>query len=111
MPTFIVSPTSKGGGPPAYLRFDERRRIVYTSDMTADELREFLEREPFEPVRVRLSSGDAYEIRNPGLAVVMRSRLFIAAPGTDRWTLIPFLHIAAVETIANGHARRPPRRR
>jgi len=79
--------------------------------MTADELRECLEREPFEPVRVRLTSGDAYEIRNPGLAVVMRSRLFIAAPGTDRWTLIPFLHIAAVETIANGHARRPPRRR
>ena len=79
--------------------------------MTAEELREFLEREPFEPVRVRLSSGDAYEIRNPVLAVVMRSRLFIASPGTDRWTLIPFLHIAAVETIANGHARRSPRRK
>lgn len=79
--------------------------------MTADELREFLEREPFEPVRVRRSTGDTYEIRDPGLAVVMRSRLFIAAPGTDRWMLIPFLHIAAVETIANGHARRPPRRR
>lgn len=79
--------------------------------MTAEELREFLEREPFEPVRVCLSRGDAYEIRNPGLAVVMRSRLFIASPGTDRWTLIPFLHIAAVETIANGHARKPPRRR
>jgi hypothetical protein len=85
--------------------------IMYTLDMTADELREFLEREPFEPVRVRLSSGDAYEIRNPGLAVVMRSRLFIASPGTDRWTLIPFLHIAAVKTLANGHARRPPRRK
>lgn len=84
---------------------------MYTSDMTAEELREFLEREPFEPVRVRLSSGDAYEIRDPGLAVVMRSRLFIASPGTDRWTLIPFLHIAAVETLANDHARRPPRRR
>ncbi len=78
--------------------------------MTAAELRGFLAREPFEPVRVRLSSGDAYEIRNPDLAVVMRTRLFIAAPGTDRWTLIPFLHIAAIETVSNGNGRRPRRR-
>ena len=79
--------------------------------MTATELQELIEQEPFEPFRVRLSSGDAYEIRNPGLAVVMRSRLFIAFPGTDRWTLIPFLHIAAVETLGNGHPRKPPRRK
>lgn len=79
--------------------------------MTAQELREFLEREPFEPVRVRLSSGDVYEIRQPELAVVMRSRLFIAFPGSDRWTLIPFLHIAAVETSGNGRSRSSHRKR
>jgi len=77
--------------------------------MTATELHDLLEQEPFEPFRVRLSSGDAYEIRNPGLAVVMRSRLFVASPRSDRWTLIPFLHIAAVETLGNGHLRRAPR--
>ncbi len=85
--------------------------MAYNPGMTAGELREFLQREPFEPVRLRLSSGDANELRNPGLVVVMRSRLFLAAPGTDRWTLIPFLHITAVETLANGHARKPPRRK
>lgn len=79
--------------------------------MTGNELRAFLDREPFEPVRVRLSSGNAHEIRNPELAVVMRTRLFVAQPGTDRYTLIPFLHIAAVETIGNGRPRRPPRKR
>ena len=79
--------------------------------MTAAELHELLEQEPFEPFRVRLSSGDAYEIRNPGLAVVMRTRLFVASAGSDRWTLIPFLHIAAFETIGNGRVRRPPHRR
>jgi hypothetical protein len=79
--------------------------------MTADELRGLLKRAPFEPVRIRLSSGKTYEIHNPALALVMRSRLFIAAPGTDRWTLIPLLHIAAVESIANGCGRKPPRRR
>ena len=83
----------------------------YAVDMTANELREFLDREPFVPVRIRLSSGNAYEIRNPDLAVVMKSRLFIASPGTDRWTLIPFLHIAAIESVANGQQRRTRRRR
>ena len=77
--------------------------------MAADELRKLLEREPFETFRLRVTSGDAHEIRNPGLAMVMKSRLFIAAPDSDRWTLIPFLHIAAIETIADGRARRPRR--
>jgi hypothetical protein len=73
--------------------------------MSSNELREFLDREPFEPFRIRLSSGDAYEIRNPGLAVVMRSRLLLADPESDRYTLIPYLHIAAVETVGNGASR------
>lgn len=41
-------------------------------------------------------------IRNPGLTVVMRSRLLVADPDSHRYTLIPFLHIAAVETAGNG---------
>jgi len=73
--------------------------------MSSDELREFLDREPFEPFRVRLSSGDVYEVRNPDLVVVMHSRLFVAESGTNRYTLIPFLHIAAVETVGNGASR------
>ena len=70
--------------------------------MNADEIREILDKEPFEPFRIRLSSGDAYEIRNPGLVTVMRSRLFIAFSKSDRWTFVPFLHIAAIEAL-NGH--------
>ena len=73
--------------------------------MSSEALRKFLDREPFEPFRVGLNSGHAYEVRNPGLTVVMRSRLLIADPDSDRYTLIPFLHIAAVETIGNGASR------
>ena len=79
--------------------------------MSAKELQEVLDQEPFEPFRIRLSSGDVYEIRDPALTIAMRSRLFIAWPGTDRWTLVPFLHIAAVETLGNGHSQRPRRRK
>jgi len=78
--------------------------------MVAKELQELLDQDPFEPFRIRLSSGDVYEIRDPALTVAMRSRLFIAFPRTDRWTFIPFLHIAAVEKLGNGNGHKPRRR-
>jgi len=74
--------------------------------MNIAELREFVDRDPFEPFRVRLSSGDVYEIRNPDLVVVMKSRMFVADAHRDRYTFIPYLHIAAIETIGNGSSRR-----
>lgn len=83
--------------------------MYHNGRMNRDEIQELLDHEPFEPFRIRVSSGDAYDVRDPGLVVVMRSRLFLAFPKTDRWTLIPFLLIAAIETLANGH--RPKRKR
>ncbi len=67
--------------------------------MTADELKEFLKRTPFRPFRIILSSGTVYEIMNPEPAVVMRSELFIAFPGEDRWVFVPLPHVAAIETL------------
>ncbi len=67
--------------------------------MNAEDFTDMLKRHPFEPFRIRLSSGDAYDVRNPGLVVVMRTRLFIAFPGEDHYVLCPFLHIAAVEHL------------
>ena len=52
--------------------------------MALDDLRGLLTREPFQPFRVRLTSGDHYEIRNPLSAALMKSRLFIALPNSDR---------------------------
>lgn len=67
--------------------------------MSAEDFRSLLKRHPFGPFRIRLSSGDAYDVRNPDLVVVMKSRLFTAFPGEDRYVLCPFLHIAAVEHL------------
>ena len=67
--------------------------------MTADELKELLKRTPFRPFRIILSGGTVYEITNPELVVVMRSELFIAFPGEDRWVFVPLLHVAAIETL------------
>ena len=78
--------------------------------MSANEIREILSREPFEPFRIRLSSGTAYEIHDPQSVALMKSRLFIAFPRSNRWTFISFLHIAAIEAVQNGRAPRRHRR-
>lgn len=68
--------------------------------MNADEIREWLSKEPFEPFRLRLSSGDVMEVGEPQSVAVMRNRLFVALPDGEKWVFIPYLHIAAVESSA-----------
>lgn len=70
--------------------------------MNATEIRDLLTRRPFQPFRVCTTGGGSYDVRNPALAVPMKSRLFIATTDSDEWTLVPYLHIAAIETIGNG---------
>ncbi|MCC6358026.1 MAG: hypothetical protein IT450_04730 [Phycisphaerales bacterium] len=80
--------------------------------MTVESIRELLDRSPFHPFRVCASSGAAYDVRNPDLVVVMKSQLLIAEPKSDRYALIPFLHVAGIELISNGQSprSRKPRR-
>ncbi len=80
--------------------------------MANDVLCKLLARDPFVPFRVRLTSGDHYDIRDPHLAVPMKTRLFIAMPRSDKFVYVSYEHIAALETLTNGRAgRRPPRAR
>jgi hypothetical protein len=67
--------------------------------MNSEEIRDLLRRDPFEPFRIKLTSGDAYEVRDPYTVAVMKNRLFIAFPEGERWTFCPCLHIAAVESL------------
>ena len=78
---------------------------------TGANIREKLAREPFQPFCIRVTSGDAYVVRNPALVVVMRSELFIAQPNSDRHAFIPLLHVAAVETMGRSNGDRPRVRR
>ena len=44
----------------------------------------------------------------PDLTVLMKSRLFIAVPNSDKSIYVPYLHIAALETLngtRNGRTR------
>jgi len=78
--------------------------------MRQEDLRDLLHRDPFEPFRVVMTSGESYNVTNPGLAVLLRSDLFLALDDGDRWTFCPYLHIAGVERLRNG-GRRPARRK
>lgn len=78
--------------------------------MSATALKERLARRPFDPFRVVLSSGDAYEVRHPEMALLLRNGIYIAKPdATDDlpedavWCSL--LLVAAVEPVT---AKRQP---
>jgi len=74
----------KGGDSPSRL-IDARIR----AEMATDDLRSLLTRDPFVPFRVCLTSGGQYDIRDPLAAALMKSRLFIALPRSDRSVYVP----------------------
>jgi len=73
---------------------------------TAENIRELLGREPFVPFRLVMSSGKSYSVASPSSAALLKSEVFVVFPDGERWAHVPFLHIASVETLANGRGRR-----
>ena len=72
--------------------------------MSVDALKTALGRRPFEPFRVILSSGDAYEIRHPEFAWLVRGGLYVGLPSDnadlpERAVFCSMLHIAAIENL------------
>lgn len=79
--------------------------------MIAKVIRERLSKEPFEPFRIRASSGSSYLVSAPFLVALMKSEVFIAAANSDRWAQIPYLHVAGIEDAGNGHTNGKKRRK
>jgi hypothetical protein len=77
----------------------------YAYSMSASAIKEQLSRQPFEPFRLRLSSGDAYEVRHPETALLLRSGLCVAVPDPsqdalpERAVWCSLLHVAAIEPL------------
>ena len=78
---------------------------------TAENIREMLDREPFLPFRLIMTSGKTYEVASPNSAMLLKSEVFVVFPDGERWAHVPFLHIASIETVANGRGRRTTRRK
>lgn len=75
--------------------------------MRPEDIREFLNRQPFQPFRITLTDGRTYEVRHPELAMVGRSAVAIGlpAPGDsepvyDRLVTVSLLHVMQMEPVA-----------
>jgi hypothetical protein len=77
--------------------------------MIGEEIREMLARDPFQPIRIVMTSGESYVIRNPGLAMPLKNELFIALDDGERCRFCPYGHMATIESV-NGHSSRPRRK-
>jgi hypothetical protein len=67
--------------------------------MNADAIREFLRREPFEPFVIRMSNGEAHEVRHPECLIVGANRAVVYEPKDDRFVFCALLHINTVEAL------------
>lgn len=74
--------------------------------MVRDHIVELLDRDPFVPFRLLLSSGGCYDIMNPHAAAMLKSEVFVVFPDGERWAHVPLLHIASIETLANQNGKR-----
>jgi hypothetical protein len=72
--------------------------------VNAETIHALLHRQPFEPLEVRLSNGDAYKILHPEFAILLETTLVIGVPKSDRVILCSLPHIASIERIAPARA-------
>ncbi len=77
--------------------------------MRPKEVQDVLRRQPFQPFRVRLSTGQGYEIRHPEFAAITRTSLFVGDPSAnqdfpDRMIQCDLLHVVALEPIGLSNA-------
>ena len=74
--------------------------------MRPEDLREFVQKRPFQPFRITLTDGRTYEVHHPELAMVGRSAVAVGLmrPNEpelvyDRLITISLLHIMEVESL------------
>jgi hypothetical protein len=72
--------------------------------MRPEDIREFLQKKPFQPFRLTLTDGRTYEVPHPEMAMVGRSAVAIGLPAPndpsliyDRLVTVSLLHIMQVE--------------
>ena len=70
--------------------------------MNAETIREYLRREPFEPFVIRMSNGEAHEIRHPECALVMKTKVIVGYPEEDRSVTCSLVQINSVEALQAG---------
>lgn len=72
--------------------------------MTVQVFRELLRQRPFKPFRLVMSSGQAYEVRHPEMAMLTRTDILVGVHETKdgvpaEFRICSLLHVASVEPL------------
>jgi hypothetical protein len=62
-----------------------------------DSLRELLDRDPFVPFRIVLTSGKEYSITDPHLVALGQTQINVYEPRSDRYSILRLNQIASVD--------------
>ena len=79
--------------------------------MISETIKEKMGHHPFEPFVIRTSSGLGYTVSSPELVVLMKTKVFVAEPRSDRVATVSYLHITAIEELSNGNGHHAARSR
>lgn len=71
----------------------------YNKPMNMETIREWQNRRPFEPFVLRMSTGEAYEVRHPECLALGKNRLIVIDPATDRAVHLALIHVNAIEAL------------
>ncbi len=72
--------------------------------MTVQTFRDLLRRQPFQPFRLVMSSGQAYDVRHPEMALLTRTDMLVGIddPGDGvpaEFKICSLLHVTAIEPL------------
>ena len=71
--------------------------------MVVQDFKRLLDKRPFQPFRLVMSSGENYEVRHPEMAFMDRSTMYVGLNMRDgipaRYEMCSLLHVATVEPI------------
>ncbi len=67
--------------------------------MNAGTIREWLNRHPFEPFELRLSNGEAFQVRHPEVVAIGTNRIAVVDPETDRFIHVALIHINRIQAL------------
>jgi hypothetical protein len=64
--------------------------------MRPEAIRELMQRRPFVPFTIHMTSGDKYRVSHPEQVLITKGLLLIYYEGEDRIAYCSFIHIADV---------------
>ena len=67
--------------------------------MNAEAVREMLNRRPFEPFEIVMSSGERHVVKHPEFLMLLRSQAVIGDPVTDRLAILSLMHVTELRPI------------